>query len=605
MIEFAIVGLGAWGLSVLERTVSRARSTRAPIRVHVVQPGASGGGVYSQRQPDFLLLNNACGQLALYAAPDDGPAPRYAASLHEWALARGYRWVGHECVIGGSGRAVEATDYLPRRLMGEYLDWFYSELVSSAPPNLEIVRHDASVVDVVAEAGGRERLVLGDGTALRVGHVVMTSGHTQNEEPGPGPGGIPMLRPYPVEFFDELVAPGSPVAISGVGLVGYDLVTALTIGRGGRHVERGSRLEYVRSGREPSIYLYSRSGVPYCAKAAHGVDPTGDYEPVVCTPEFFSSLGPARGESGRRRVDFRSEVLPELLAEMQCRFLRYSAYLSGGADRERSVAEQLRVAWAERRFASEVDALSRELGEFDPAAHVFAGSGSRFDSSADYEAAFYSMLEADLDEALAPRGSAIKAAQEVTRILRDQLRSVIEFGGLTLDSYVDFQSNVRRRVNRLEAGPPPLRSQQLLALMDAGVVRVPLGPAPDGATAPNGRTVLRSTQLERLHAVQVSSVIRGHLDMPSLARSASPLLRRLYATGRLTQFCYGDTPVGSVAIDEEFHPYDVEGRLQRGIFVLGVLTEGIRYFTHYLPSPKSRLRAVLDAQRCVEAVLEG
>jgi hypothetical protein len=29
----------------------------------------------------------------------------------------------------------------------------------------------------------------------------------------------------------------------------------------------------------------------------------------------------------------------------------------------------------------------------------------------------------------------------------------------------------------------------------------------------------------------------------------------------------------------------------------------VRYFTHYVPSPKSRLRAFLDAQRCVEEIL--
>jgi len=29
----------------------------------------------------------------------------------------------------------------------------------------------------------------------------------------------------------------------------------------------------------------------------------------------------------------------------------------------------------------------------------------------------------------------------------------------------------------------------------------------------------------------------------------------------------------------------------------------VRYFTHYLPSPRSRLRAVHDAQDCVEAVI--
>ena len=126
-----------------------------------------------------------------------------------------------------------------------------------------------------------------------------------------------------------------------------------------------------------------------------------------------------------------------------------------------------------------VGSLEPLYGQFDPASHIFAGAGRHYTSSADYQSQVYEMIETDLDEALAEGGSPVKAAQEVLRILRDQLRSVIEFGGLSLESYIDFQSNVRGRINRLEAGPPPLRSQQLLALLDAGVVRIPLGPNPE------------------------------------------------------------------------------------------------------------------------------
>ena len=59
---------------------------------------------------------------------------------------------------------------------------------------------------------------------------------------------------------------------------------------------------------------------------------------------------------------------------------------------------------------------------------------------------------------------------------------------------------------------------------------------------------MRSTNLDRISAATVDRVVRGHLDLPSLARSASPLLKRMYTKGRLTQLTYGDTPVGSVAI---------------------------------------------------------
>jgi uncharacterized NAD(P)/FAD-binding protein YdhS len=214
------------------------------------------------------------------------------------------------------------------------------------------------------------------------------------------------------------------------------------------------------------------------------------------------------------------------------------------------------------------------------------------------------MVENDLEAALVPGKSPVKAALEVLRILRDQLRTVIEFGGLTFDSYLDFQSNIRGRINRLEAGPPALRSQQLLALIDAGVVHVPFGPNPELTALPDGRVTIRSTELDEETTATVNGVVRGHLDLPSLVRSSSPLLTRLYAKGRLTQMSYGSTPVGSVAISEHFHPVDADGHLQPNLSLLGVLTEGARYFTHYLPSPQSRIRAVLDAQDCVQNLID-
>jgi uncharacterized NAD(P)/FAD-binding protein YdhS len=513
--------------------------------------------------------------------------------------------VGHECRIGAGGDPILPTDYLPRRLMGEYLVWFYNTLVDYAPPNLEIVRHYAAAVDISPALGARESVLLDNGTTLSVDHVVLTSGHTWNHERG-ADGGVHYLQAYPIEGLQQGAPAGSSVAVAGMGLVGYDVLTAVTIGRGGTFAERSDRagrLRYLPSGQEPTITLYSRSGAPYCAKSATGVDPYGQYEPVVCTPDEFAALTNPGGSPMRRHVDFRAELLPLIFAEMQARYYIQSALLAGGDAESTEVRTALRQGWLDGHYEKVVDGLEPRYGRFDPTTHLFAGSDRQYTSAADYQSQVYDMIEDDLTEALRPGGSPVKAAQEVLRILRDQLRSVIEFGGLSLDSYVEFQSNVRGRINRLEAGVPPMRSQQLLALLDAGVARIPLGPDPDVAACPRGGVRLTSTALDEPTAVTVDGVVRGYLDMPSLARSGSPLLKRLYAKGRLTQLSYGDTPVGSVAINEDFHPYDTEGRLQPNVSVLGVLTEGVRYFTHYLPSPRSRLRAVFDAQDCVEAVI--
>jgi uncharacterized NAD(P)/FAD-binding protein YdhS len=603
MIEFAIVGLGSWGLCVLERTVNRARQIDTLVRLHLVEPGQLGGGVYAVEQPDYLVLNNPCGQLSLYASPDSDEDPPYAMGLFEWAVDRGYTWVGYECRIDPAGRPILSTDYLPRRLMGEYLNWFFETLLANVPANLEVVRHFAAAIDITPQIGDRELISLDDGTSISVQHVVLTSGHTLNDEPVVNALDVRYLRPYPVEHFDDVLAAGAPVAIAGMGLVGFDLITAFTIGRGGSYDDLGERKRYRRSGDEPDIYLYSRSGVPYCAKSAHGIDPYGEYRPIVCTPEAFAELTNPSGSALRRRVDFRRDLLPLLFAEMQGRYYTQAAFLKGGTEAAAAMRDQLRTAWVDGHFDQVVGRLESTYGRFDPAGHVFADADASYVSSEAYQSHVYEMIETDLDEALTVGGSPVKAALEVTRILRDQLRSVIEFGGLSLESYIDFQSNVRGRINRFEAGPPPLRSQQLLALLDAGVVHVPFGPHPSVTATADGEVTIRSTRLAKPVEVTVTKVVRGHLDLPSLARSRSALLSRLYAKGRLTQLSYGATAVGSVAISRDFHPYDAEGRLQTRLSLLGVLTEGVRYFTHYLPSPRSRLRAVLDAQLCVEAII--
>lgn len=522
MIEFAVVGLGSWGLCVVERVVARARQTTASVRLHVVEPGQLGGGVYAMEQPDYLVLNNPCGQLSLYASPDSDQDRPYAVGLYDWAVERGYRWVGYECKIGTSGTAILPTDYLPRRLMGEYLAWFYKTLLADAPANLEVVRHYAAATDISPEIGGKETVVLDNGTSISVSHVVLTSGHTFNNEPVGASTDVRYWRPYPVEYFDAPLPAGAPIAIAGMGLVGFDLLTALTVGRGGTYEDQGERKRYVRSGNEPEIFLYSRSGVPYCAKSAHGVDPTGDYQPVVCTPEVFRELTNPGNSAIRRRVDFRNDLLPLLFAEMQARYYTHSAFLKSGREASVEVGAQLRSGWVEGRYEQAVEQLEPVYGRFDPAAMVFADAGATYESSSDYQSHVYQMIETDLNDALMVGGSPVKAAQEVTRILRDQIRSVIEFGGLSLESYIDFQSNVRGRINRLEAGPPPLRSQQLLALLDAGVVHVPFGPHPEIDGAAEGKVVIRSTKLAQPTEAIVNGVVRGHLDLPSLARSSSP-----------------------------------------------------------------------------------
>ncbi len=316
------MGLGPWGLCALERLITTARSgllAGARLDIHIAEPGPPGSGVYDRRQPDYLLLNNPCGQLSLYPFEGDGEQPRYAVGLYDWATRSGYRWVGDGCAIDPSGEPIERHHFLPRRLMGEYLNWFFNTLIEEAPPTISLTLHPHAAVDVIARADGTELIYLDDGEWLLVDHVIITSGHTANEESLEGVPHVRQLAAYPVDRYVTGLAPGARVAVSGIGLVGVDVVIALTIGVGGRFVEEGGGLRYERSGREPVLHLFSRSGLPFTAKPVTGVDLAGVYEPVIATPEAFAALtsGP---NGGRREVDVRRELLPMLFAEMAVRY---------------------------------------------------------------------------------------------------------------------------------------------------------------------------------------------------------------------------------------------------------------------------------------------
>ena len=611
MLRIAIVGLGPWGICALERVVTGARHGLRPgleVEVHVIEPGTPGSGVYDVTQPDYLLMNNACSQISLYPFASEADQPGYGVGLYDWAVGQGYRWVGDDCARNDSGRPIEPHHFLPRRLMGEYLQWFYLALVGGVPPAVRIVHHPAAAVDLVARLDGSEEVYLVDGSTVIVDQVIVTSGHTANEDDGHAAAYPRQLSAYPVTRYVQSLPGQATVGVAGMGLVALDVVTALTVGRGGRFVEHADGLRYRPGGREPVIQLFSRSGLPYTAKSVTGVDLTGVYEPIICTPEAFDQLS-GRLNGSRRLVDLRTELLPLLFAEMRVRYYAQLAHQSGTAADSAAVREQFRAAWNQDRFHEEVACQAARFGPFDAEA-VFFGHQPRYHSSEDYERSVYDLIAEDLREAEVPDGaSPVKSATEVFRIFRDPIRSVVEYGGLSLDSYLEFNADVTSRINRLVAGPPALRSRQLLALMDAGVLQFPYGPAPALGPLPSregrelARTRISSTALTEARAADVDVVIRGHLEEPRIDGSASALLARLYARGRVSQFRYGAVTVGSVDLTADAHPIDIDGRPQERIWMFGVLTEGIRHFTHYIPSPKSRIRAFEDLGACVAEIL--
>ena len=166
------------------------REPVSSVVVHVVEPGPPGGGMYAKSGPDYFVLNTPCGQHSMYPFPELVEEGRLGRGFFEWVSERGYRWHGDECRVSalemGAERSSRRTSF-PRRLMGEYLEWFYEVLCSEAPPNVEIKHHRASAVDIEPIAGGGERVYLDDGSSIVVDHVILTTGHMKDIARGATP----------------------------------------------------------------------------------------------------------------------------------------------------------------------------------------------------------------------------------------------------------------------------------------------------------------------------------------------------------------------------------------------------------------------------------
>jgi uncharacterized NAD(P)/FAD-binding protein YdhS len=188
--------------------------------------------------------------------------------------------------------------------------------------------------------------------------------------------------------------------------------------------------------------------------------------------------------------------------------------------------------------------------------------------------------------------------------LRDTIRQAVEFDGLTEQSQVEFSGVITSMISRIVVGPPIQRGAELLSLIDAGIVQVPFGPSPIVQhQAGSGEWLVASSALDQPTRRTVTAIVAGYLDAPTVDRSRSPLLCSLLAAGRIRASKRNSDGTG-IDVDRDGRPLNRLGQPEQGLTVLGPLCEGSRYFSHYVPSPKSRFRAFLDAATAVAALLE-
>lgn len=603
--SITLIGMGPRGLSLLERIAAHARVHPVSLQLNLVDPGDCGPGVHSARQPQHLLINTLASQVTLFPFHDAVElAPSFPTpSLTEWARGAGYRrfgeqffQVGQDAEGAAGGVEIGDTDYLPRQLLGRYLSWAYAQIVAALPPGVVVnhLRHRA--IDMFQQPDGSFVVELDSGYSVSSDFAFITTGHSRNnltdeeswcrkfaQDHARYNSKLCFIRHvYPL---DKLVRIGSDatVAIQGLGLTGHDVVAELTLGRGGRYAPNGTGLRYIASGQEPRLLLFSRNCLPACARGINQKGLNGRHHARFFTREAVRAL---REEAlrlrGSSQLDFEREVLPLVIQEMG--YAWRCAHDGVAPD-----AQHYAVGEAER---GAIDAM------------LFPLRGRSFAGPAAFATFFTCLLADDLSEARRGNlGSPVKAAADVLRDARAVLQDMIEHGGLSAASHRKFLSVYNPAINRVTFGPPRQRNEQLLALIEAGVLTVDIGPNAAIRIDEDRSQFALHTRFAQASSVQyVDALVVARLDVYSPETDDSELMRNLLKRGTIRPFYNGTFHPGGIDIDADNHPLSRAGRPALNLWALGYVTEGPQYYTYALPRPQMASRQVADAERCVRAL---
>lgn len=320
--RLAIVGGGPRALSILERLAARAAEVPGPVEIHLIDAVQVGcGQVWRTGQPDWYLMNTVAGEITAFSGPPDGGPARPGAgpSFAQW-------WDTLEPDHD------HANDYAPRNLYGRYLLFLLDVIERNLPSSITLHRIVATVTDLRKEGEGY-CLTLHDGREIRVDRAAIATGHARPRLSGRlrelqrFAESEPALRFIPGGSAADMplsaIGPGSKVGVIGMGLTFYDVVAALTVGRGGRFTESRDGLAYVPSGNEPSLVAGSRSGFPQPARGRNQKPAGFLHRPVFFTEELVRTV------AGSERLDMHKHLTPRLMAEVD--FVYFTAVL-----RERS-----------------------------------------------------------------------------------------------------------------------------------------------------------------------------------------------------------------------------------------------------------------------------
>lgn len=184
------------------------------------------------------------------------------------------------------------------------------------------------------------------------------------------------------------------------------------------------------------------------------------------------------------------------------------------------------------------------------------------------------------------------ACDGVWRDLRSVFSEVVDYGGLTARSHRRFMNIYWRFYSRMSNGTGLEPMNKVLALIEAGMVDVSVGPAPLVEPLPSRPLFRVSSSVTGIQR-EVEIIVEGRIHAFDPELDTGSLYPNMFRRGLVRRWrnpggsCADDFYPGGLDLSKAFHPIQRDGVVNPRLTILGAPIEGVAFFQLSAARPQS------------------
>lgn len=615
---------------MLERLSSylNALDSIPEVTVHLIDDARHGSGrVWDAGQTRNLCMNTLAQDLTLFTEPGAtiGSPVLEGPTLYEWVkLLRGDRSAISTMKVrlydsyrpdpkvakefAEEIATIQAWSHPSRAICGAYFHWALHVATILLPKEVTLVHHFARL-ESIKTGTERDTLVLSDYSIVEADATALASGWIapglNAEEEKLAAAGLNWIRPdNPLDQPVHKLPENGPVLVRGVGMGFFDVMTLLTKSRGGHYesdADSASGLKYVAKGDEPILYVASNRGYPFLPKSEFGEMP-----PAAVMERFERALALVKGDTG---INFATQLWPSIVRDA---YVAYYTRLNeiepdalntslaeviqaiDGVDLE-SHAESGNAVVLPQLLTEALDALTTKPLDL---AHLFNPLGGFEGDIETLTQRIAADVKEDIEEAEKGFASPLKAALRVLSEARKPASIVGSEGHFTWESRIGAYAQFAAVGQMVGSGPPLFRSRELLALIEAGLVKF-VGPDAE-VLIEKDAFVLKSGERE----ARSETLIDAWMHHPDIRIPADDLTRSIIEADRVRPFQDNGHDTGSPEVDPATRlTINKDGSIDKRLHIVGIPTYAQLPDTTIAPVPGTDSLMLQETDRTAGSLL--